>query len=218
MKNLWCSYDALEPFLAWDLVVPAPSAPDDKGVIAARVVAEDVCAAGRDSGVVDVVVGVAAQREWLPFEDELFSGEPLQAFRSTVVVRDGVTGAFVTKTGDDAGALLRSLEGGDDAVDAVWARRFAAPHPFVGVFSRSTDKSLSISVVFFSTLFFDESDPELLAQNQPALLRFRAALLAIAQRRGGRLTAPTTTSSTSSTSTTSTTSTTPSTSTSTKPK
>jgi hypothetical protein len=182
MKNRWCSYDATDPILIWELAVPAPSPAERQTVVDA------VLAAGRDSGV--LLVGGPAPTAGLPFEDALFAGEKVP-FASRVVVRDP-GGAFVERTSDDGGALLRSLEHFDD----VYARRFAASHPLVGAFSTTTDKSISISVCFFASLFFDESDPELYAKNQPALLAFRESLLALARARGGKLKAPTTTTTT----------------------
>lgn len=198
MKNHWCSYDSTDPILVWELSVPAPAAPpagQPPPGPQQEVVAE-VCRAGRATGFVDVIGfprAPAEGQEWLPFEDDLFGGLQVPLV-STVTVRDA-QGALVQRQSADAGALLRELEVFDD----VYARRFAASHPFVGLFSTSTDKTLGIHVCFFSTLYFDESDPELTAANQARLLEFRAALLAIAQKRGGRLNAPTTTTSTTKT-------------------
>jgi len=195
MKNHWCSYDSTEPILVWELAVPAPAWPPagQAGPSPQQEVVAEVCRVGRASGFVDVNGFPRAPSpgtEWLPFEDDLFAGLPVP-MTSTVIVRDAA-GALVQRQSGDAGALLRELEVFDDA----YARRFAAPHPFVGLFSTSTEKTLSIHVCFFSSLYFDESDPGLREANLPRLLEFRAALLAIAQKRGGRLRAPTTTSAT----------------------
>ncbi len=189
MKNRWCSYDATDPILVWELAAPAPTPVERRAIV------EAVVAAGRDSGVVlvagwplrEVSRAGSAERseELLPYEDALFDGAPVP-FSSRVFVREGPAGAIVEKESDDAGALLRSLEVFDD----VYARRFAASHPFVGAFSTTSEKSIAVSVCFFATLFFDESDPELLAKNQPGLLQFRSALLTLARSRGGKLLAP----------------------------
>lgn len=189
MKNRWCSYDATDPLLVWELAAPAPTAVERRAVVDA------VVKAGRESGVL-IVAGWPLREvtkasagdalEPLPYEDALFSGDRVP-FSSRVSVREGPAGAIVDKESDDAGALLRSLEVFDD----VYARRFAASHPFVGAFSTSLEKSIAVSVCFFATVFFDESDPDLLAKNQVRLLAFRDALLAIARARGGKLVAPT---------------------------
>lgn len=196
MKNRWCSYDATDPILVWELAAPAPTPVERRAVV------EAVVNAGRDSGLLivagwplrEVSRSASSERsdEPLPYEDALFAGAPVP-FSSRVFVREGPGGAIVEKESDDAGALLRSLESVDDGADDVWARRFAASHPFVGAFSTSSDKSVAVSVCFFATLFFDEGDPELLAKNQPRLLAFRGALLALARSRGGKLVAPTST-------------------------
>ena len=194
MKNRWCSYDATDPILVWELSVPAPSPEEQQAVVVA------VLAAGRDSGL--LLTGGPLPAFGLPFEDALFAGDKVP-FASRVFVRD-LSGAIVERQSDDAGLLLRSLEPLDD----VYARRFAASHPFVGAFSTSTDKSVTVSVCFFGSVFFDETDPELHAKNQPHLLAFRDALLAIARGRGGKLVAPTTTTTTTTTPTKTTTTTT----------
>ncbi len=179
MKNRWCSYDATDPLVVWELAVPTPSLVEQQAVVDALLLA------GRESGVL-LTTGLLPT-VGLPFEDALFAGEKVP-FASRVFVRD-LSGALVERQSDDAGALLRSLEPLDD----VYARRFAASHPFVGAWSTSTDKSVCVCICFFASLFFDESDPELHARNRPRLLVFRDALLSIARSRGGKLTAPTTT-------------------------
>jgi hypothetical protein len=198
MKNHWCSYDATDPILVWELVVPAPAPPPATTVGGPQEqVVDAVLRAGRKSGVLDLV-GFTDQRpgrpvverrqgEWLPYEDALFEGAAVP-FVARVFVRD-VTGAVVERQSGDAGALLRELEVLDDA----YARRFAAAHPFAGAFTTSTQQALTVTICFFCTLFFDEQDPALYRANQPALLQFREALLQIARDHGGTLTAPTTT-------------------------
>ena len=196
MKNHWCSYDATDPLLVWELRVPATSS-QQPGSEQEQVV-DAVCRAGRATGVVDYIGWsdhrvsrpILEQRsgEWLPFEDALFGGVRVP-FISTVFVRDA-RGAVHPRTAGDAGALLQELEPG---LDDVYVRRFAASHPFVGLFSTSTDAAIDVSVCFFSNIFFDDQDAELFAANQQPLLKFREALLAIARQRGGTLTAPTTT-------------------------
>lgn len=196
MKNHWCSYDATDPVLTWELAVPA-TASKQVGSEQEQVV-DAVCRAGRATGVVDwigwsdhrVSRPILEQRagEWLPFEDALFAGVRVP-FISTVFVRDA-RGAVHPRTAGDAGALLQELEPG---LDDVYRRRFAASHPFVGLFSTSTDQRLAVTVCFFSNVFFDQQDQELFTANQAPLLKFREALLTLARQRGGTLTAPTTT-------------------------
>ena len=185
MKNRWCSYDATDPILIWELAVPAPSPAEQQAVVDA------VLLAGRGSGV--LLTSGALPPVGLPFEDALFAGDKVP-FSSRVFVREA-SGAVVERTSDDAGALLKSLESFDD----VYARRFAASHPIVGAFSTSTEKSVSVSLCFFASLFFDETDAELYAKNQPRFLGFRDALLTIARARGGKLQAPTSTTPTTTT-------------------
>lgn len=198
MKNHWCSYDATDPLVVWELVVPAAASREAGGE--QEQVVDAVCRAGRATGVVDwigwsdhrVSRPILEQRsgEWLPFENALFSGVRVP-FISTVFVHDR-HGAVSPATSGDAGALLKELE----ALDEVYARRFAASHPFVGMFTTSTDTSLTVAVCFFCNIFFDESDAALWQANQVPLLKFRDALLAIARTRGGTLTAPTSTTRT----------------------
>ncbi|MDP2341150.1 MAG: hypothetical protein Q8O67_09340 [Deltaproteobacteria bacterium] len=182
MKNRWCSYDATDPILIWELAVPAPSPHEQQAVVDA------VLTAGRETGV--LVTNGLLPIAGLPYEDALFAGEKVP-FASRVFVRDS-SGSLVERFSDDAGALLKSLEVFDD----VYARRFAASHPVVGAFSTATEKAVTVSVCFFASLYFDESDAELHAKNQPRLLGFREQLLQIARARGGKLKAPTTTSTT----------------------
>ncbi len=194
MKNHWCSYDATDPVLTWELSVPA-AASKQPGSEQEQVI-DAVCRAGRATGVVDwigwsdhrVSRPILEQRpgEWLPFEDALFAGVRVPLI-STVFVRDD-KGAVHPRTAGDAGALLRELE---PQLDDVYVRRFAASHPFVGLFSTSTESTLAVTVCFFSNVFFDEQDAALFAANQAPLLKFREALLAIARQRGGTLTAST---------------------------
>ena len=179
-KNRWQSFDGTEPVLAWMLSVPAPTAAERRAVV------DEVLVAGRASGV--LVAGDGAVRggdgEPLPWESAVMSGAPVP-FSSTVFVRDA-HGAVVQRSTDDAGALLRSLE----PLEAVYARRFAASHPFAAAWSTSTSTSLVVQIGFFTSLWFDDSDAELLQDNEPQLAAFRAALTGTARRRGGRLLAP----------------------------
>jgi len=201
MKNHWCSYDATDPLLVWELRVPATAT--TRADSEQEQVVDAVCRAGRATGVVDWIgwsdhrvsrpILEARAGEWLPFEDALFSGVRVP-FISTVFVRDA-KGVIHPRTAGDAGALLRELE---PDLDASYVRRFAASHPFVGLFSTSTSSHIAISVCFFCDVFFDERDAELFEKNQQALVKFRDALVAIAQKRGGTLVAPTTRSATTS--------------------
>lgn len=208
MKNHWCSYDTTDPLLVWELRVPASSS-TQTGSEQEQVI-DAVCRAGRATGVVDWI-GWSDRRvsrpilerrsgEWLPFEAALFAGARVP-FISTVFVRDA-RGAVHPQTAGDAGALLRELE---PDLDAAYLRRFAASHPFIGLFSTSTETDLAVHVCFFCNIYFDESDAELFAANQAPLLKFREALLTLARQRGGTLTAPTTTTAPTATTTTSTT-------------
>lgn len=188
MKNRWCSYDATDPIVAWELTVPAPSPAAQQAVV------DVVLEAGRTTGILltsgRLPTGGLPFEEALPFEHALFAAERVP-FASRVFVRDAA-GIIVERQSDDAGALLKSLE---PMPDAIYARRFASSHPFVGAFSRSNDKSVLVVVCFFASLFFDESDAELHARNQSALLTFRDSLLALARDRGGTLNASTQTES-----------------------
>jgi hypothetical protein len=185
-KNRWQSFDGTEPVLSWTLSVPAPGSAEQRAVV------DEVLAAGRASGVLvaadgAVVVGAA---EPLPWADAAIRGQAVP-FSSTVFVRDA-QGAVVQRSASDAGALLRSLE----PLEPGYARRFAASHPFAAAWTTSTSTSIAVQIAFFSSLWFDDTDVELLQKNEPALAAFRASLLGVARRRAGRFVAPLSPSST----------------------
>jgi hypothetical protein len=178
-KNRWQSFDGTEPVLQWTLSVPAPQAAERRAVV------DEVMAAGRSSGV--LVAGEQAVRsegELLPWAEAIVAGASVP-FSSTVFVRDA-QGAVVRRSAGDAGALLRSLE----PLELAYARRFAASHPFAAAWSTCTATSVAVHVAFFTSLWFDATDAELTRANEPQLAVFRAALVGIARRRGGRLVAP----------------------------
>jgi hypothetical protein len=179
-KNRWQSFDTIDPVLVWTLAVPAPQAADRRSVV------DELLEAGRSSGVLlagDGAVGVG-DAELLPWELALVDGGQAP-WSSRVFVRDAL-GALVQRTASDAGALLRSLE----PLEPAYARRFAASRPFAAAWSTSTASTVTVQVGFYTSLWFDDADVELAQRNEPALTSFRAAMAAIARRRGGRLVAP----------------------------
>jgi hypothetical protein len=197
-RNRWQSFDGVDPVLVWTLSAPAPRAEERRAIV------DEVLRAGRSSGVL-----IAADPGTSAAEGRSDSNEPLPwraatgaagaadaagSFSARVFVRD-MGGSIVERTASDAGALLRGLE----PLEPAYARRFAASRPFSQAWSVSTATAITIHIAFFTSLWFDETDGELLQRNEPALASFRAALSGIARRRGGRLVAPTSPSMTPST-------------------
>lgn len=199
MNNHWCSYDSTDPVRVWSLAAPLPAttsttsaAPTQRGFVAAALTA---CADtgvvcfddGDGGGDIDAALARVARAgaggvvEWLPFEDALFAGDAVP-FASRVFVRVG--SAIVARTSNNAGALLRELE---QKLDDAYLRRFAAAHPFVGAFTTSTATTVRLSLCFFTSLPFDETDAALFAANQAPLLALRERLVALARAHGGTL-------------------------------
>jgi hypothetical protein len=178
LKNHWQAFDSAEPLLVWQLRLPAPAGTDGDAVAAAAVdEALDVLAQS----------GLLITRRPLPAEEAVFAGEAPRGV-SVVTVRDA-RGALVDERADDAGALLRRLEG--PGLDAGYARRFAAPgRPFVAAWQHRDAASVELRVAFFSTLHFDARDAALHEKNHARVIAARDGLLALARRRGGRIVAP----------------------------
>jgi hypothetical protein len=174
-RNQWQVYDTTEPLLVWHLLLPAPN--DD----VANAAVDDALQRLAASGLL-----LGAHRP-LPDEATVFAGTPLP-FQTRVQVRDE-RGALVERTANDAGALLRTLEG--PTLDAGYARRFAAPgRPFVAAWSVRQGATVEVCVAFYSTIAFDDRDADVHAKNQARLEAARAALEGLARRCGGRLVAP----------------------------
>lgn len=178
LNNHWQAFDSSEPLLVWQLRLPAPSGPAGDA---------DANAAVDEALAVLTETGLLVTRRPLPTEDAVFSGEAPRSV-SVVTVRDA-RGALVDERADDAGALLRRLEG--PGLDAGYARRFAATgRPFVAVWTNRDDVSVELRVAFFTTLHFDARDTAAHEKNHARVVAARDGLLALARRRGGRITAP----------------------------
>jgi hypothetical protein len=183
-KNHWQVFDTTEPLLLWHLRLPAPAGPE--GDAEANAGVDEALAALADSGLLEV-------GRPLPTEEAVFAGEAPRG-PSTVTVRDAA-GALVDERADDAGALLRRLEG--PGLDAGYARRFAAlGRPFVAAWTKRDAGSIELCVAFFTTLHFDTRDAAVHAPNHARVVAARDGLLAVARRRGGRIVAPVTLSRT----------------------
>jgi hypothetical protein len=180
LKNHWQAFDSTEPLLVWHLRLPAPSGP--AGDTDANVAVDEALA-------VLATTGVLTMRRPLPTEDAVFAGEAPRGV-SVVTVRN-IRGELIDERADDAGALLRRLEG--PGVDPGWARRFAAPgRPFVAAWTHRDAVSVELCVGFFATAHFDERDDAVYEKNHARLVAARDGLLALARRRGGRIVAPVT--------------------------
>jgi len=178
LKNHWQAFDSTEPLLVWHLRLPAPSGPAGDA---------DADAAVDDALAVLADTGLLVTRRPLPAEEAVFAGEAPRGV--SVVTARGAGGALVEERADDAGALLRRLEG--PGLDAGWARRFAAPgRPFVAAWTRRDAVSVELCVGFFATAHFDARDTAVHEKNHARLVAARDGLLALARRRGGRFTAP----------------------------
>ena len=192
MNNRWQVYDTSEPLLQWQFAVPLPSSssssssspsPSPSPSPSLSAVAGIIAAVRAALVPLVTVVGPS-----LPDADAALADTP-GLFRSTVTVKDAGH-ALVDVDADDAGQLLRRLEG--PTLDEAYARRFAARgHPFVAVWATMTPARLGVTVAFFATVWFNAEDPPLFAANQARLLAARAALTAVARRHGGQLLAPT---------------------------
>jgi hypothetical protein len=180
IKNHWQAFDSTEPLLLWHLRLPAPAGPAGDPVVAA--VVDEALAVLADSGLL-------LTRQPLPVEAAVFAGEAARGV-SVVTVRSA-SGDVVDERADDAGALLRRLEG--PGLDAGYARRFAAVgRPFVAAWQIRDAASVELCIAFFSTLHFDDRDAALYGRNHGRVVAARDGLLTLARRRGGRLVAPVT--------------------------
>lgn len=173
LTNLWQVHDTTEPLLVWHLRLPAP---DD---LFADTAVDDALAVLHETALL-------RKRRPLPDEAAVYEGTAPRA-PTLVSVRD--RGAIADVVADDAGALLRRLEG--PTLDAGYARRFAAVgRPFVAAWSARSPGSIEVCVAFWTTLHFDERDGEVFAKNHARVVAARDGLLGLARRRGGRLVAP----------------------------
>lgn len=173
LKNHWQAFDSTEPLLVWHLRLPAPSGANDDALDEALDVLQQT--------------GLLVARRPLPTAADVFAGEAACGV-SVVSVRDA-RGELVDERADDAGALLRRLEG--PGLDAGYARRFAAVgRPFVAAWRAYDPGSVELCIAFFSTLHFDQRDPALHEKNHARVVAARDGLLALARRHGGRMVAP----------------------------
>jgi hypothetical protein len=178
MRNRWRSFPGTDPLMLWTLAMPAPGAAEVRRAVG------DFLGVGRQTGL--LIAGDGAwvpDGEPLPWESVVKAGG-LVPFTSRVCVRDG-NGSVVEHATGNAGHLLTAVE----RLDAADARRIAAPRPFVAAWTTSKLATLTFSVAFFTTLWIDVSDRDLLALNTKRLEAFRAALAELARRHSGRLTA-----------------------------
>jgi hypothetical protein len=176
-RTRWHVSDSAEPLLVWRARLPCPSGVDDGAVT--RLVAE----------LLEVLTtsGLVRARAPLPTEAAVLEGLADRS-PSMVTIRNE-RGEVVDVEADDAGALLRRIEG--SGLDVAYARRFAAlGHPFVAVWCTHQQGELELSVAFFSTLFFDRADADVWTGNQRRLATARDGIIAVCRRRGGRLIAP----------------------------
>ena len=178
-RTRWHVYDSAEPLLVWRARLPLPARDDDGTVTGLIAACLEVLATS----------GLVRAHAPLPTEAAVFQG--LADRSSSVVTVRNERGEAVDVEADDAGALLRRLEG--PGLDVAYARRFAALGiPFVAVWCRHGARELELSVAFFTTLFFDDTDADVWRRNQRRMAIARDGLAAICRRRGGRLWAPVT--------------------------
>jgi hypothetical protein len=151
--------------------------------------ADDGAVAGLIAEILEVLATSGLVRARAPLPTEAAVLEELADRSPSVVTVRNERGEVVDVEADDAGALLRRIEG--PGLDVAYARRFAALGiPFVAVWCRHADRELELSVAFFTTLFLDDSDAEVWRRNQRRVATARDGLAAICRRRGGRLWAP----------------------------
>jgi hypothetical protein len=178
-RTQWHVSDSAEPVLAWRVRLPVPADADDGAV------------AGLIAELLEVLATSGLVRARAPLPTEAAVLEELADRSPSVVTVRNERGEVIDVEADDAGALLRRIEG--PGLDVAYARRFAALGiPFVAVWCRHGDRELELSVAFFTTLFFDDSDAEVWRRNQRRVATARDGLAAICRRRGGRLLAPVT--------------------------
>ncbi len=176
-RTRWHVFDTAEPLLVWRVRLPLPARANDENV------------AGLMAELLEVLdtTGLVRARAPLPTEAAVLEGVADRS-SSVVTVRDE-HGEVVDVEEDDAGSLLRRIEG--PGLDAAYARRFAATgRPFVAAWVSLEPASLELSVAFFSTLHFDASDAATYERNQRRLVAARDGLAGLCRQRGGRLMAP----------------------------
>ena len=176
-RTQWHVSDSAEPVLAWRVRLPVPAGADDGAV------------AGLIAELLEVLATSGLVRARAPLPTEAAVLEELADRSPSVVTVRNERGEVVDVEADDAGALLRRIEG--PGLDVAYARRFAALGiPFVAVWCRHGDRELELSVAFFTTLFLDDSDAEVWRRNQRRVATARDGLAAICRGRGGLLLAP----------------------------
>ena len=176
-RTQWHVSDSAEPVLAWRVRLPVPAGADDGAV------------AGLIAEILEVLATSGLVRARAPLPTEAAVLEELADRSPSVVTVRNERGEVIDVEADDAGALLRRIEG--PGLDVAYARRFATLGiPFVAVWCRHGDRELELSVAFFTTLFFDDSDAEVWRRNQRRVATARDGLAAMCRRRGGRLLAP----------------------------
>lgn len=208
--NRWRCWDAVEPILRWTLRVPLPDEGPASGDGRRRLVA-DISAILDETGLVRVqsvdVAGAprfsadegrswaevasqgsaaevtgAGSGELFPFAAALLDGEGRVTLESRVTVSDP-SGAATTVRASDAGALLQALE---PDLDEAYRRRFAASHPFVGVWSQAGGGFVEVTVGFWSDIF--QAGGPGAEDNQERADEAARLLTALAEARGGTFT------------------------------
>jgi hypothetical protein len=144
--------------------------------------ADDGAVAGLIAELLEVLATSGLVRARAPLPTEAAVLEELADRSPSVVTVRNERGEVVDVEADDAGALLRRIEG--PGLDVAYARRFAALGiPFVAVWCRHGDRELELSVAFFTTLFLDDSDAEVWRRNQRRVATARDGLNRSSARR-----------------------------------
>jgi hypothetical protein len=177
-RNRWRSFPDTGPLMVWTMVAPSSSTHETRQLVDA------VLRAGRETGVLIAAAGaVVADGEPLPWEAVVKAGG-IAPFTSRVFVRDG-NGNIIEQESNNAGQLLARIE----RLHSDDVRRIAAPRPFAVAWTTSKLSTITFSFAFFTTLWIEVSDAELLARNGQRLEKFRTALSALARAQSARLTA-----------------------------